>query len=73
MSSGAQKAVTNRVANSFKNYFFRYPASNAALLISCSTHFWGPLANWGIPIAGLVDMQKDASLISPRMTLGTIY
>ncbi|KAL7411307.1 hypothetical protein BDY24DRAFT_135363 [Mrakia frigida] len=33
-----------------------------------STHFWGPVANWGLPLAALADMQKDASLISGVMT-----
>ncbi|CAO3588904.1 unnamed protein product [Absidia cylindrospora] len=33
-----------------------------------STHFWGPVANWGIPLAAIGDTQKDASLISGNMT-----
>ncbi|ORX56226.1 UPF0041-domain-containing protein [Hesseltinella vesiculosa] len=33
-----------------------------------STHFWGPVANWGIPLAALGDIKKDASLISGNMT-----
>lgn len=28
------------------------------------------VANWGIPIAALADIQKDPSIISPRMTTG---
>lgn len=35
-----------------------------------STHFWGPVANWGIPIAALADIKKDPKIISGRMTLG---
>lgn len=38
------------------------------LVIAASTHFWGPLANWGLPLAALGDMQRDASIISPKMT-----
>ncbi|VDP12966.1 unnamed protein product [Onchocerca flexuosa] len=34
----------------------------------CSTHFWGPVANWGIPIAALADLQKNPDLISGPMT-----
>lgn len=37
-----------------------------------STHFWGPVANWGIPIACLADINKDPRIISPTMTTGTI-
>ncbi|XP_041462798.1 mitochondrial pyruvate carrier 1-like [Lytechinus variegatus] len=33
-----------------------------------STHFWGPVANWGIPLAALADMKRDPEIISPRMT-----
>jgi membrane-associated phospholipid phosphatase len=33
-------------------------------------HFWGPLANWGLPIAAIGDMQRDPSIISPQMTTG---
>ncbi|KAL1465890.1 hypothetical protein WDU94_005416 [Cyamophila willieti] len=33
-----------------------------------STHFWGPIANWGIPIAALADIKKDPSIISGKMT-----
>ncbi|XP_038076925.1 mitochondrial pyruvate carrier 1-like protein [Patiria miniata] len=33
-----------------------------------STHFWGPVANWGIPLAAMGDMRRDPEIISPRMT-----
>jgi len=37
-----------------------------------TTHFWGPVANWGIALAGVYDMtQKDASHVSVPMT-GTL-
>merc|ERR1711962_150691 len=35
----------------------------------CSTHFWGPVFNWGIPIAAISDIQKSPEMISPRMTV----
>ncbi|KAL0275099.1 UNVERIFIED_CONTAM: hypothetical protein PYX00_003064 [Menopon gallinae] len=39
-----------------------------------STHFWGPVANWGIPIAAISDIQKDPKFISGKMTLAlTLY
>ncbi|RDD41886.1 Mitochondrial pyruvate carrier 1 [Trichoplax sp. H2] len=31
-------------------------------------HFWGPVANWGIPIAAIIDMKKDPEIISGKMT-----
>lgn len=40
------------------------------LSFSISTHFWGPIANWGIPIAALSDIRKDPELISGKMTGG---
>ncbi|KAL8814911.1 MAG: hypothetical protein Q9191_008504 [Dirinaria sp. TL-2023a] len=42
--------------------------SNTVLDYICSTHFWGPVSNFGIPIAAVLDTQKDAELISGRMT-----
>lgn len=33
-----------------------------------TTHFWGPIANWGFVIAGLSDTRKPAELVSPNMT-----
>lgn len=33
-----------------------------------TTHFWGPVANWGFVVAGLADTQKPAEYISPNMT-----
>lgn len=35
-----------------------------------STHFWGPIANWGIPIAALADIRKNPEIISGKMTVG---
>ncbi|CAM4537575.1 unnamed protein product, partial [Caretta caretta] len=35
-----------------------------------STHFWGPVANWGLPIAAINDMKKSPEIISGRMTFG---
>uniref|UniRef100_A0A8D0G807 Mitochondrial pyruvate carrier n=1 Tax=Sphenodon punctatus TaxID=8508 RepID=A0A8D0G807_SPHPU len=32
------------------------------------THFWGPVANWGLPIAAINDMKKSPDIISGRMT-----
>ncbi|KAI0932166.1 hypothetical protein AcW1_000641 [Taiwanofungus camphoratus] len=33
-----------------------------------STHFWGPVANWGLPLAALSDLRKDEDVISGAMT-----
>ncbi|QRV89380.1 mitochondrial pyruvate carrier 1 [Ceratobasidium sp. AG-Ba] len=33
-----------------------------------STHFWGPVANWGLPLAALSDLAKDEEVISGTMT-----
>lgn len=33
-------------------------------------HFWGPVANWGLPIAAISDMKKSPEIISGRMTFG---
>ncbi|KAL2040076.1 hypothetical protein N7G274_006979 [Stereocaulon virgatum] len=42
--------------------------SQPVLNYFCSTHFWGPASNFGIPIAAVLDTQKDPDIISGRMT-----
>ncbi|RKP19709.1 UPF0041-domain-containing protein, partial [Rozella allomycis CSF55] len=40
----------------------------------CSTHFWGPVANWGLPLAAMSDMKKSPEFISGKMTAAmTVY
>merc|ERR1712183_670120 len=33
-----------------------------------TTHFWGPVANWGFVAAGLADINKPPEMISGNMT-----
>ncbi|NXF04641.1 MPC1 protein, partial [Smithornis capensis] len=40
-------------------YFFHF---------HCLQHFWGPVANWGLPVAAINDMKKSPEIISGRMT-----
>ncbi|CCE33947.1 hypothetical protein E4U22_004185 [Claviceps purpurea] len=42
--------------------------SNPVLDYVCSTHFWGPVSNFGIPVAAVLDTQKSPDLISGQMT-----
>ncbi|KAL1972344.1 hypothetical protein VTN31DRAFT_6758 [Thermomyces dupontii] len=46
--------------------------SNKVLDYFCSTHFWGPASNFGIPIAAIMDTQKDPEIISGSMTAALI-
>uniref|UniRef100_A0A8C6V304 Mitochondrial pyruvate carrier n=1 Tax=Neogobius melanostomus TaxID=47308 RepID=A0A8C6V304_9GOBI len=50
-----RKAVDHLKSKEFRDYLTRY-------------HFWGPVANWGLPIAALSDMKKSPEIISGRMT-----
>ncbi|CCD42337.1 hypothetical protein BofuT4_uP014650.1 [Botrytis cinerea T4] len=36
--------------------------SNPAVSYVCSTHFWGPVSNFGIPVAAVMDTQKSPDL-----------
>ncbi|KAI4600229.1 hypothetical protein KJ359_001334 [Pestalotiopsis sp. 9143b] len=48
--------------------------SNPTVSYFCSTHFWGPASNFGIPIAAIADAQKSPDLISGQMTAAlTVY
>jgi len=42
--------------------------SHTVLNYICSTHFWGPVSNFGIPVAAVLDTQKDPEIISGKMT-----
>ncbi|KAG0547097.1 hypothetical protein BDA96_01G050100 [Sorghum bicolor] len=33
-----------------------------------TTHFWGPVSNWGIILASVADTQKPPEMISGNMT-----
>ncbi|GAB6032513.1 pyruvate transporter mpc1 [Chamberlinius hualienensis] len=50
-----QKGITQLKSKEFRSYLM-------------STHFWGPVANWGIPLAAIADIKKDPSYISGKMT-----
>jgi hypothetical protein len=51
----ARKAIDGLKSKDFRDYLM-------------STHFWGPIANWGLPIAAISDMKKSPEIISGRMT-----
>ncbi|KAI0724587.1 UPF0041-domain-containing protein [Cerioporus squamosus] len=48
--------------------FASWLRSPAAREYFFSTHFWGPVANWGLPLAALADLRKDEEVISGPMT-----
>ncbi|EOR04110.1 hypothetical protein E3P77_00055 [Wallemia ichthyophaga] len=48
--------------------FASWAKSPAAREYFFSTHFWGPVANWGLPLAALADLRKDEEIISGTMT-----
>uniref|UniRef100_A0A8C7ILT5 Mitochondrial pyruvate carrier n=1 Tax=Oncorhynchus kisutch TaxID=8019 RepID=A0A8C7ILT5_ONCKI len=54
----ARKAVDHLKSKEFREYLMRYD----------TFHFWGPVANWGLPIAAISDMKKSPEIISGRMT-----
>jgi hypothetical protein len=55
--SFVQKAVQYVASKEFRSYLF-------------STHFWGPVANWGLPLAAIADTKKSPEFISGKMTAG---
>ncbi|EFW99904.1 upf0041 domain containing protein [Grosmannia clavigera kw1407] len=46
--------------------------SNPYVSYFCSTHFWGPASNFGIPVAAVMDTQKSPDLISGKMTFALV-
>ncbi|KAK6028709.1 hypothetical protein OSTOST_05207 [Ostertagia ostertagi] len=57
-----------KVASAVTGYFRRYSAKEWANYFM-STHFWGPVANWGIPLAAIADLKKNPDMISGNMTV----
>ncbi|KAK7868071.1 hypothetical protein R5R35_005538 [Gryllus longicercus] len=56
-----QKGIDHLKSKEFRDYLM-------------STHFWGPVANWGIPLAAIADTQKSPEMISGKMTAAlTLY
>lgn len=51
-----------------KDYFFNRKFLNYIT----SSHFWGPVSNFGIPIAAFADLKKDPEVISGPMTSSLI-
>ncbi|GAA6036899.1 hypothetical protein JCM8097_006343 [Rhodosporidiobolus ruineniae] len=50
--------------------FAKWAQSPEARKYFMSTHFWGPVANWGLPLAAIADLSgKDAKFISGPMTV----
>ncbi|XP_075238123.1 mitochondrial pyruvate carrier [Lycorma delicatula] len=55
MAATGKKIIESLKSKEFRNYL-------------TSTHFWGPVANWGIPIAAIADVRKSPEYISGKMT-----
>lgn len=52
----ASKSLSNKIFN------------KETLKYLFTTHFWGPVLNFGIPLAAILDLKKDPELISGPMT-----
>ncbi|KAL1928236.1 hypothetical protein VTP01DRAFT_3152 [Rhizomucor pusillus] len=64
--SQASGTVANRFVQKLASPEFR----NYLMSTVCGKpHFWGPVANWGIPLAAIADWKKDPKYISGNMTL----
>lgn len=51
------------MSSAFNNIF-----SKKTLRYVFTTHFWGPVSNFGIPVAAVLDLKKDPEYISGPMT-----
>jgi hypothetical protein len=55
--TAVQRAIAYVTSQEFRSYL-------------TSTHFWGPVANWGLPLAAIADTRKSPEFISGKMTSG---
>ncbi|NWY60358.1 MPC1 protein, partial [Chionis minor] len=62
-----RKAADYVRSKDFRDYLMR-GLCFCVILFSFSQHFWGPVANWGLPVAAINDMKKSPEIISGRMT-----
>ncbi|GAB5572048.1 mitochondrial pyruvate carrier 2 isoform X2 [Prionailurus iriomotensis] len=62
-----RKAADYVRSKDFRDYLMRN-APVQPVPSSLTAHFWGPVANWGLPIAAINDMKKSPEIISGRMT-----
>lgn len=61
MASWASNLVQKVGSKEFRSYLM-------------STHFWGPAANWGIPLSAIADFSASPEKISGKMTSAlTLY
>ncbi|CAB0015883.1 unnamed protein product [Nesidiocoris tenuis] len=61
------KVCSGKSGKGKKDFRDRIPTRDR--IFSISTHFWGPVANWGIPLAAIADIRKDPDIISGKMTV----
>ena len=78
--AAAIKALNAKIrSNKVSDYFFSTRLSSTSPFEDLTTDvpypdFWGPASNFGIPIAAVMDTQKDPSIISGPMTTAlTLY
>ncbi|KAG0302941.1 pyruvate transporter mpc1 [Linnemannia gamsii] len=60
MSSWAAQLGQKIASPEFRQYLMRISPHEM--------HFWGPVANWGLPLAAIADIKKDPEMISGNMT-----
>lgn len=59
------------ISRSVTSYFRQYSVKEWRDYF-LSTHFWGPVANWGLPLAALGDLKKNPDMISGNMTFALV-
>ncbi|QEU61397.1 Mpc1 [Kluyveromyces lactis] len=64
MSQPVQRAASQSLISKYIN--------KETLKYVFTTHFWGPVSNFGIPIAAIYDLKKDPEMISGPMTLALV-
>ncbi|GAA5802142.1 hypothetical protein HPULCUR_007603 [Helicostylum pulchrum] len=60
------------VANRFLQRFANKETRDYFMSTVSYFHFWGPVVNWGLPLAAISDIKKDPSMISGNMTLAMV-
>jgi mitochondrial pyruvate carrier 1 len=61
-------STTNAASAPLRQRLVKWVSSPEFRSYVTSTHFWGPVANWGLPLAAIADTNKSPEFISGKMT-----
>lgn len=66
-----ENGVFGLLARSSRSLYWRTGLVDRAIANNAGADFWGPVSNFGIPIAAVMDTQKDPDMYVPSLSYAT--